>query len=95
MRRQTYRLYHEQPILSIYLWYVFPIKYLIILSYSFLFNLISENIALYLELPSSNNLFTLLIDTNMPLKLYSIYAPPHHPIGTIHKTKFDSDLADD
>lgn len=31
----------------------------------------------------------------VPLKLYSIYAPPHHPIGTIHKTKFDSDLAED
>ena len=31
----------------------------------------------------------------VPLKLYSIYAPPHHQIGTIHKTKFDSDLADD
>lgn len=30
----------------------------------------------------------------VPLKLYSIYAPPHHPVGTIHKTKFDSDLAD-
>lgn len=24
---------------------------------------------------------------NTPLKIYSIYAPPHHPIGTIHKTK--------
>lgn len=24
---------------------------------------------------------------NTPLKLYSIYAPPHHPHGTIHKTK--------
>ena len=22
-----------------------------------------------------------------PLKLYSIYAPPHHPLGTIHPTK--------
>lgn len=30
-----------------------------------------------------------------PLKLYSIYAPPNHPIGTVHKTKFDSDLAHD
>ena len=29
-----------------------------------------------------------------PLKVYSIYAPPQHPIGTIHKTKFDSDLAE-
>lgn len=25
-----------------------------------------------------------------PLKLYSIYAPPHHPRGTVHKTKADA-----
>lgn len=31
---------------------------------------------------------------SVPLKLYSVYAPPHHPKGTIHRTKFDSDLAD-
>lgn len=36
----------------------------------------------------------LINEQNTPLKLYSIYAPPHHPIGTVHKTKFDSDLAD-
>lgn len=30
-----------------------------------------------------------------PLKVYSIYAPPQHPIGTIHKTKFEADLAED
>lgn len=30
-----------------------------------------------------------------PLKLYSVYAPPQHPLGTVHRTKFDSDLADD
>ena len=23
---------------------------------------------------------------NEPLKLYSIYAPPHHPVGTVHET---------
>ncbi len=29
-----------------------------------------------------------LINTgNTPLKLYSIYAPPQHPFGTVHKTK--------
>ncbi len=28
----------------------------------------------------------------MPLKLYSLYAPPEHPFGTIHKKKLDSDL---
>ena len=31
---------------------------------------------------------------NVPLKLYSLYAPPHHPKGTVHKTKFDSDIAE-
>ena len=34
-------------------------------------------------------------EQNTPLKLYSIYAPPHHPIGTIHKTKFEADIAED
>ena len=29
-----------------------------------------------------------------PLKVYSIYAPTQHPIGTIHKTKLDSDIAE-
>ena len=36
----------------------------------------------------------LINEQNVPLKLVSVYAPPHHPVGTIHKTKFDSDLAD-
>ncbi|QFT87864.1 Cupin domain protein [Bacillus sp. THAF10] len=27
---------------------------------------------------------------NQPLKLYSIYAPPHHPFGTVHKTQQDA-----
>lgn len=27
---------------------------------------------------------------NKPLKLYSIYAPPEHPRGTVHKTKEDA-----
>jgi len=33
-------------------------------------------------------------EQDTPLKLFSVYAPPHHPKGTVHKTKFDSDLAD-
>lgn len=33
-----------------------------------------------------------LINTGaVPLKLYSIYAPPEHPFGTVHETKADSD----
>ena len=30
-----------------------------------------------------------------PLKIYSIYAPPQHPFGTVHERKLDSDLAED
>lgn len=29
-----------------------------------------------------------------PLKLYSIYAPPQHPYGTVHKTKKDAEEAE-
>ena len=28
---------------------------------------------------------------NVPLKLYSIYAPVQHPFGTVHKTKADAE----
>lgn len=37
-----------------------------------------------------------LINTgNKPIKLYSIYAPPQHPPGTIHITKEDAMAAED
>jgi mannose-6-phosphate isomerase-like protein (cupin superfamily) len=29
------------------------------------------------------------------LKLYSLYSPPEHPDGTIHRTKADADAAED
>ena len=28
------------------------------------------------------------------LKLYSLYAPPEHPAGTVHRTKADADAAE-
>ena len=31
---------------------------------------------------------------NKPIKLYSIYAPPHHPFGTVHKTKAEAEAAE-
>ena len=31
---------------------------------------------------------------NVPLKLYSIYAPPQHPFGTVHKTKKTAEEAE-
>jgi mannose-6-phosphate isomerase-like protein (cupin superfamily) len=30
-----------------------------------------------------------------PLRLYTIYSPPHHPEGTVHKTKADALAAED
>lgn len=32
---------------------------------------------------------------NIPLKLYSIYAPPNHPFGTVHLTKADAVAAEE
>jgi mannose-6-phosphate isomerase-like protein (cupin superfamily) len=29
-----------------------------------------------------------------PLRLYTIYAPPHHAPGTVHQTKADADAAE-
>ncbi len=36
------------------------------------------------------------ISKNKPLKLYTVYSPPHHKDGTVHKTKQDAekDMAD-
>ena len=32
--------------------------------------------------------------TSAPLKLYTVYTPPQHPDGTIHKTKAEADAAE-
>lgn len=31
---------------------------------------------------------------NTPLKLYSVYAPPEHPFGTVHRTKEDAERSE-
>ena len=30
----------------------------------------------------------------LPLKLYTIYSPPNHPAGTVHKTKAEAEAAE-
>lgn len=36
-----------------------------------------------------------LVNTgSIPIKLYSIYAPPQHPFGTVHETKADAQAAE-
>jgi len=32
---------------------------------------------------------------NIPLQLYTIYAPPEHPFGTVHRTKAEAIAAED
>lgn len=49
----------------------------------------------YAILIPSGTWHNILNEQSTPLKVYSVYAPPQHPIGTIHKTKFDADLAED
>ena len=48
----------------------------------------------YVVIVPAHTWHNIVNEGNVPLKLYSVYAPPHHPKGTVHKTKFDSDLAD-
>ncbi len=52
---------------------------------------ICTNDAIFIPVGTWHN----IINTgNIPLKLYSIYAPPHHPWGTVQKTKADAEAAE-
>jgi len=49
---------------------------------------VSDNYAFIIPAGKWHN----LINTGCtPIKLYSIYAPPQHPFGTVHKTKEDAE----
>lgn len=45
---------------------------------------INENFAVIVPAGTWHNIINI---GNTPLKLYSIYAPPQHPFGTVHKTR--------
>ena len=34
-------------------------------------------------------------DGRVPLQMFSVYAPPKHPVGTLHPTKEDADRAEE
>lgn len=52
---------------------------------------VSENDAIIVPAGTWHN----LVNTgNRPLKLYSIYAPPEHPKGTVHRTRADAMAAE-
>lgn len=49
----------------------------------------NQNYGIFIPAGTYHNV---LNEQNVPLKLFSTYAPPKHPIGTTHKTKFEADL---
>lgn len=52
---------------------------------------VTENSAIMVPAGTWHN----IINTgNRPLKLYSIYAPPEHPFGTVHRTKAEAMAAE-
>jgi mannose-6-phosphate isomerase-like protein (cupin superfamily) len=46
--------------------------------------MVQEGYAIFVPAGTWHNVFN---TGRVPLKLYSIYAPPQHPHGTVHKTK--------
>jgi len=53
---------------------------------------VSENSAIFVPAGKWHNLTN---TGDEPLKLYSIYAPPEHPFGTVHRTKADAIAAEE
>ena len=48
--------------------------------------------ALLVPAGTSHNVIN--VSTTRPLKLYTIYSPPNHPDGTVHKTKKEAEAAE-
>ena len=48
---------------------------------------VSQDYAIIIPAGTWHNLINI---GNIPIKLYSIYAPPQHPKGTVHKTKSEA-----
>ncbi len=49
---------------------------------------VGDNFAIIIPAGKWHNIINI---GNEPLKLYSIYAPVHHPFGTVHKTQQDAE----
>lgn len=49
---------------------------------------VNENYAVIIPAGTWHNIVNI---GNAPLKVYSLYAPPQHPFGTVHKTKADAE----
>ncbi|WP_442905285.1 cupin domain-containing protein [Jeotgalibacillus sp. ET6] len=53
---------------------------------------VSDDFAIFIPAGTWHNLTN---TGSTPLKLYSIYAPPNHPFGTVHPTKADAEAAEE
>lgn len=51
---------------------------------------VSDNTAFIIPAGKWHNLINI---GRVPLKLYTLYAPPEHPFGTVHTTKEEADAA--
>ena len=49
---------------------------------------VNENYAIIIPAGTWHNIINI---GNRPLKVYSLYAPPQHPFGTVHRTKVDAE----
>ena len=47
-----------------------------------------------LVLVPAGTLHNFITKGDMPMKIITTYSPPHHPDGTVHKTKAEADAAD-
>lgn len=52
---------------------------------------VKDGYAIFIPAGTYHNLINM---GNTPIKLYSIYAPPEHPMGTVHETKEIADAAE-
>lgn len=52
---------------------------------------VSENCAIFVPAGTWHNLINI---GRSPIKLFSVYAPPQHPKGTVHHTKADAEASE-
>ena len=52
---------------------------------------INENFAFIIPAGTWHNIVNV---GKTPLKLYSLYAPPKHPFGTVHRTKAEAEMSE-
>jgi mannose-6-phosphate isomerase-like protein (cupin superfamily) len=54
-------------------------------------NVLSDGSAVVIPASVEHNVVNTSSDA--PLRLYTLYSPPEHPHGTVHRTKLDADAA--